>query len=66
MFPQAGVSLGLVLFVQASPVANSMTPEQFAITGTLVNIILLSVFVNQIIGPPLATFAIKKGNTISD
>jgi Kef-type K+ transport system membrane component KefB len=66
MFPQAGVSLGLVLFVQASPVANAMTPEQFAVTGTLVNIILLSVFVNQIIGPPLATFAIKRGITIAE
>lgn len=64
MFPQAGVSLGLVLFVQASPVAAAMTPEQFAVTGTLVNVILLSVFVNQIIGPPLATLALRRGNTI--
>lgn len=65
MFPQAGVSLGLVLFVQASPVSAAMSPAQYAVTGTMVNVILLSVFVNQIIGPPLATFALRRGNTIA-
>ncbi len=62
MLPQAGVALGLVLFVQASPVSGAMTPDQVAMTGTLVNVILLSVFVNQLFGPPLAKSAIIRGN----
>lgn len=62
MLPQAGVALGLVLFVQASPVSQAMSPAQVAMTGTLVNVILLSVFVNQLIGPPLAKAAIIRGN----
>jgi Kef-type K+ transport system membrane component KefB len=62
MLPQAGVSLGLVLFVQASPVSGAMNAAQIAMTGTLVNVILLSVFVNQVIGPPLAKAAIIRGN----
>lgn len=62
MLPQAGVALGLVLFVQASPVSGAMSTAQIAMTGTLVNVILLSVFVNQLIGPPLAKAAIIRGN----
>ncbi len=64
MFPQAGVSLGLVLFVQASPVSAAMTPEQYGVTATLVNIVLLSVFVNQLIGPPFAKLALKRGMSL--
>jgi Kef-type K+ transport system membrane component KefB len=62
MLPQAGVALGLVLFVQASPLSGGMSPAQLAMSGTLVNVILLSVFVNQLIGPPLARAAIIRGN----
>lgn len=62
MLPQAGVSLGLVLFVQASPLSAAMSPAQLEFTGTLVNVILLSVFVNQLIGPPLAKAAVIRGN----
>jgi len=62
MFPQAGVSLGLALFVQAAPVSALMSVGQQAMTATLVNVILLSVLVNQFIGPPFAKLAIQKGN----
>ena len=62
MLPQAGVALGLVLLIQASPmVAGGMTLEQLEITEMLVNVILLSVFVNQILGPPLAKRAVLAG-----
>lgn len=62
MLPQAGVALGLVLLVQASPLSGAMSPVQAAMADTLVNVILLSVFVNQLIGPPLAKKAIIRGN----
>lgn len=62
MFPQAGVALGLVLLIQASPLAANMTAAQVEVTETLVNVVLLSVFINQLIGPPLAKGALIRGN----
>lgn len=62
MLPQAGVAIGLVLLIEASPVMQQI-PESFgAIVGTMVNIILLSVFINELIGPPLSRYAIIRGN----
>lgn len=66
MLPQAGVALGLVLLIQAAPLAENMTAEQAGITETLVNVILLSVFVNQLIGPPLAKGAVLRGNEMEE
>ena len=62
MFPQAGVALGLVLLIQASPVVQMLPPERRYFVDTMVNIILLSVFVNEIVGPPISKYAIIKGN----
>ncbi len=63
MLPQAGVALGLVLMIQASPVvAGGMTAEQLEVTEMMVNVILLSVLVNQILGPPLAKRAVLAGS----
>jgi Kef-type K+ transport system membrane component KefB len=61
MFPQAGVALGLVLLIQASPLSARMSTDQAQLVETLVNVILLSVFANQIIGPPLAKRAVLAG-----
>jgi len=62
MFPQAGVALGLVFLVQASPIMNTLSSANLILIDNMVNIILLSVFVNEIIGPPISKFAIIKGN----
>lgn len=62
MLPEAGVSLGLVLLVQASPQAAGMSPEQLELTTVMVNIVLFSIFLNQFAGPPLAKWAILRGN----
>ncbi len=62
MLPEAGVSLGLVLLVQASPQAAGMTPEQLDLTTVMVNVVLFSIFLNQFVGPPLAKWAILRGN----
>ena len=66
LFPQAGVALGLVLLVQAPPVASLMSADQRLMVEAMVNVVLLSVFVNQIIGPPLATRAILRGNEMEE
>ena len=62
MLPQAGVAIGLVLLIQASPLMNGLSPELTQLVDTMVNIILLSVFVNELIGPPLSRGAIIRGN----
>ena len=60
LFPQAGVAIGLVLFVQGSPaVLNASEAIQMEI-AEMINIVLMSVFVNEMIGPPLAKIAIMR------
>lgn len=60
LFPQAGVAIGLVLFVQASPVVQNAAPAIQADIAKMINIILMSVFFNEIVGPPLSKLAIIK------
>ena len=60
MLPQAGVAIGLVLFVQASPVVSGAAIEIQNEIGKMINIILMSVFFNEIVGPPLSKLAILK------
>ena len=64
MLPQAGVAIGLVLLVQASPIVEGLSPENAAFIDTMINIVLLSVFVNELAGPPLAKAAIIRGNNM--
>ncbi|HHV37760.1 MAG TPA: cation:proton antiporter [Candidatus Cloacimonetes bacterium] len=60
LFPQAGVAIGLVLFVQGSPLVHGISPEMHLEVVKMINIVLMSVFVNEILGPPLAKHAILK------
>lgn len=60
LIPQAGVAIGLVLFVQASPIIAGASESVKSEIIKMVNIILLSVFCNEMLGPPLAKFAIIK------
>ena len=62
MLPQAGVAIGLVLMIQASPIMHSLSPDQILMVDRMVNIVLLSVFVNELVGPPVSRYAIIKGN----
>jgi len=60
LLPQAGVAIGLMLFVQASPIVLQASIEIQNEVAEMTNIILMSVFVNEVIGPPLSKFAILK------
>ena len=60
LLPQAGVAIGLVLFVQASPVVIVAGPVIQESIGKMINIVLMSVFFNEIVGPPLSKLAIIK------
>jgi len=62
MLPQAGVAIGLVLLLEASPMVSALAVEQQETIRDMVSIVLLSVFVNELVGPPLSKFAIIKGN----
>ena len=61
LFPQAGVAIGLALFVQTSQVARHAAPELQDIFILIVNIVLFSVFINELVGPAISKFGIKKG-----
>jgi NhaP-type Na+/H+ or K+/H+ antiporter len=66
MLPQAGVAIGLVLLIESSPAMAALPAEFQPIIATMVNIILLSVFVNELIGPPLSRIAIIRGNEMRE
>lgn len=61
MLPQAGVSLGLILLIQSSPIIANSTPEIQSLAINLVNIVIFSVFINELVGPVLSKWAIVKG-----
>lgn len=58
MLPQAGVAIGLVLMIQASPVIATLNEAQQNTITLMVNIVLLAVFFNELTGPPLSKYAI--------
>lgn len=60
MFPQAGVAVGLALFVQSVPFLEGF-PQ---LTSIIVSVTLLSVFVNELTGPPISKYAIVRGATL--
>ncbi len=61
LFPQAGVAIGLVLFLQTSPVLASAPETVKDALVLIVNVVLLSIFINELIGPSVSRFGILKG-----
>ncbi len=66
MLPQAGVAIGLILLIEVSPVLLNLPGDSRLMVDNMVNIVLLSVFVNELIGPPLSRFAIIRGNEMEE
>lgn len=66
MLPQAGVAIGLILLIQTSPLMQGLSAGQQAVIHNMVNIVLLSVFVNELVGPPLSKMAIIRGNQMEE
>lgn len=64
LFPQAGVAIGLALFVKTSPVLMTASDSVRELLSLGVNVVLLSVFVNELVGPVLSRFGIRKGTGI--
>ncbi|HHS50696.1 MAG TPA: hypothetical protein ENN07_06220 [candidate division Zixibacteria bacterium] len=61
LIPQAGVAIGLVLFIQTAPFVTNATDSIKVILEQMVNIVLFSVLVNELIGPPLSKFGLIRG-----
>jgi len=66
MLPQAGVAIGLILLIQVSPIMDVIPANSKTIIYNMVNIVLLSVFINELVGPPLSRFAVIKGNEMEE
>lgn len=66
MLPQAGVAIGLVDIVTSMHLPEGTAPEVMIGLKALNSIILMSVFVNEILGPPLSKFAIIRGNRMEE
>ena len=61
LFPQAGVAIGLALFLQTSPLLLQGSPEVQQMLVAIVNIILMTVFISELVGPVISRFGIVKG-----
>ena len=59
LFPQAGVAIGLVMIAQQNPFFAS-SPHAVQ----MVTIVLTSVLVNELIGPPIARYAIFRSGEV--
>ena len=60
LFPQAGVAIGLALTVQ-NTLGAADSPRAVEIGTLLVNVVLLSVFINELIGPLISRFGVTRG-----
>ncbi len=60
MLPQAGVAIGLALYIQAAP----FFAGHQELAATIVSIVLMSVFVNELAGPPISKYAVVRGATL--
>ncbi len=60
LFAQAGVALGLVLLLQAASELGQIPGLSPDLVRTATNVVLLSIFVNEISGPPIARLAVTR------
>ena len=63
LFPQAGVAIGLAMVVQGSALFSGAPDEVREMLRLLTNVVLFSVFVNELIGPLISRFGIVRGAT---
>ena len=61
LFPQAGVAIGLAMVVQGSTLFVDAPHEVREMLRLLTNVVLFSVFVNELIGPLISRFGIVRG-----
>lgn len=64
MFSQGGIALGFVLLIQTSPLATGLSEGDplFGVFPELINIVMASIFVNEMASPFLLRYAMIRGN----
>ncbi|MFW6367274.1 MAG: cation:proton antiporter [bacterium] len=64
MLSKGGIALGFVLLIQTSPALEALRQDQqiSAIMSDMVNIVLISIFVNEVISPFFLRHAVIQGN----
>jgi Kef-type K+ transport system membrane component KefB len=68
MLSKGGIALGFVLLIQTSPAVETLrsNPQIYSILAHLVNVILFSIFVNELISPFFLRYAVVRGNEMED
>ncbi|MDA3900984.1 MAG: cation:proton antiporter [Spirochaetes bacterium] len=68
MMSQAGIALGFVLLIQTSPMLARIADgsPQKILFNNMMNIVLISIFLNELIGPVLSRYAILRGNQMEE
>ena len=61
LFPQAGVAIGLALVIQNSTLMLDAAEGVKELLALVINIVLFSVFVNELVGPLISRFGIVRG-----
>lgn len=61
MLPQAGVAIGLVLFIETSSAFAEGGGFSMEMMNLITSVVLFAVFVNELTGPPLSKFGLIKG-----
>lgn len=61
LFPQAGVAIGLALVLQGSSIFATAAADVQRLVTQIVNVVLLSVFINELIGPSISRFGLTRG-----
>ncbi len=66
MLPQAGVAIGLMDIVSGMAAGPHAPPGIVEGIAALNGIVLMSVFINEIFGPPVSRFALIRGNRMEE
>ncbi len=64
MFSKGGIALGFVLLIQTSPALEALrgTAAIYEDFTLLVNIVLMSIFINELLSPIFLRYAVTRGN----
>lgn len=66
MYSKGGVALGFVLLIRTSPLLEKVRaqPAVFGQLAELVNIVLLSIFLNELLSPLFLRYGVQRGNEL--
>ncbi len=63
MLSKGGIALGFVLLIRTSPAMEALStrPETIANLRTIVNVVLMSIFLNELLSPIFLRYAVARG-----